>query len=75
MVAKGEGGREGGKGEPRISRCERVHTEWISKVLPHSTGNYIQDPVTNHNGKEYEKYITESFHCGTAVLSVNYTTL
>ena len=25
------------------------------KVLLHSTGNYIQYPVRNHNGKEYEK--------------------
>ena len=26
-----------------------------NKVLPYSTGNYIQYPVINHNGKEYEK--------------------
>ena len=32
------------------------HTEWISnKILLCSTGNYIQYPVPNHNGKEYEK--------------------
>ena len=29
--------------------------EWINKVLLYSTGNYIQYPVINHNGKEYEK--------------------
>ena len=28
---------------------------WINKVPPQSTGNYIQYPVINHNGKEYEK--------------------
>ena len=29
---------------------------WINnKVLLYSTGNYIQYPVINHNGKEYEK--------------------
>ena len=28
-----------------------------SKVLLYSTGNYIQYPVINHNGKEYEKYV------------------
>ena len=29
-------------------------TGWINnKVLPYSTGNYIQYPVINHNGKEY----------------------
>ena len=26
-----------------------------SNILLHSTGNYIQPPVINHNGKEYEK--------------------
>ena len=34
------------------------------QVLLYSTGNYIQYPVTNHNGKEYEKeYIYESLCC------------
>ena len=46
---------------------------WINnKVLLYSTGNYIQYPVINHNGKEYEKIymcvymylcITESLCC------------
>ena len=34
-----------------------------NKVLLYTTGNYIQYPVINHNGKEYEKVymcITES---------------
>ena len=26
-----------------------------NKVLLYSTGNYIQYPILNHNGKEYEK--------------------
>ena len=26
-----------------------------TKVLLYSTGNYIQYPVINHNGEEYEK--------------------
>ena len=39
-----------------ISRCKLLYIGWInSKVLPYSTGNYIQYPVINHNGKEYEK--------------------
>ena len=38
-----------------ISRCKPLYTEWINKVLLYSTGNYIQYPVINHNGKEYEK--------------------
>ena len=29
--------------------------EWINKILLYSTGNSIQYPVINHNGKEYEK--------------------
>ena len=32
-----------------------VYIGWINnKVLLYSTGNYIQYPVINHNGKEYE---------------------
>ena len=31
------------------------YIEWINKVLLYSTGNYIQHPVINHNGKEYKK--------------------
>ena len=38
------------------SRCKLLCIEWIdNKVLLYSTGNYIQYPVINHNGKEYEK--------------------
>ena len=33
-----------------------LYIGWINnKVLLYSTGNYIQYPVTNHSGKEYEK--------------------
>ena len=39
-----------------ISRCKLLYIEWITnKVLLYSTENYIQYPVINHNGKEYEK--------------------
>ena len=39
-----------------ISRCKLVYIGWINnKVLLYSTGNYMQYPVINHNGKEYEK--------------------
>ena len=39
-----------------ISKCKLLCIEWINnKVLLYSTGNYIQYPVTNHNGKEHEK--------------------
>ena len=54
-----------------ISRCKLLYREWISnKVLLYSTGNYIQYPVINHNGKEFGKEciyiyicITESLCC------------
>ena len=37
-------------------RCKLLYIEWINnKVLLYSTGNYIQYPVTSHNGKEDEK--------------------
>ena len=50
-----------------ISRCKLLYIEWInSKILLYSTGNYLQSPETNYNGKEYTRgriyYITES-HC------------
>ena len=53
MVAKGEGGIDW---EFEISRCKLLYTEWVNnKVLLYSTGNYIQCPGINHNGKEYEE--------------------
>ena len=37
-----------------ISRRKLLYIGWIkNKVLLYSTGNYIQYPVVNHNGKEY----------------------
>ena len=39
-----------------VSGCKLLHLEWINnRVLQCSTGNYIQSPGTNHNGKEYGK--------------------
>ena len=56
---KGSVAAGGGRGmdwEVGISRCKLVYIEWINNtVLLHSTGNYIQYPVINHSGKEYEK--------------------
>ena len=39
------------------SRCKLTYIGWINnKVLLYSyTGNYVQYPVINRNGKEYEK--------------------
>ena len=56
VVAKGEGGGGGMDWEVGISRCKLLYIGWINnKALLYSTGNYIQYPVINHNGKEYEK--------------------
>ena len=41
-----------------VSRCKLVYIEWINnKVLLYSTGNYIQYPAIDHNGREYKIYI------------------
>ena len=39
-----------------VSRCKLLYIGWINNEdLLYSTGNNIQYPVINHNGKEYEK--------------------
>ena len=39
-----------------LSRCKLFHLEWISsEVLLYSTGDYIQSPGIDQDGKEYEK--------------------
>ena len=61
---RGEGGKDWEFG---IGRCKLLYIGWINnKVILYSTGNYIQNPVVNHNGKKYEKEyicITESLCC------------
>ena len=68
VVAKvGGGGRM--DWEFGVSRCKLLHIERInSKVLLYNTGNYIQYPGINHNGKEFKKeciymWMTESLCC------------
>ena len=42
--------------EFEVSRRKLLHIEWTNnKVLLHSTGNYVQYPGINHNGKEHKK--------------------
>ena len=54
VVVKREGVRGGMEWE--VSRCKPLYIGWISnKVLLYSKGNYIQYPMINHNGKEYEE--------------------
>ena len=56
VVAKGEGVGERMEWEAGVSRCKLLYMEWINnKLLQYSTGNYIQCPMINHNGKEYFK--------------------
>ena len=62
------GGKEEKDWEFGISRYKLLYIGWINhKVLLYSTGNCIQHPVTNYNGKEYKKNmyicITEPFCC------------
>ena len=69
MVAKEEAGRGGMNWEFRVSRCKLLYRQWINnKVLLYSTGNYIQYPMINHNGKENEKvYIYTHTHTHTHI--------
>ena len=49
---QGGGGGRGMDWEFGVGRCKLLHLEWINnKVLLYSTGNYIQCPGINHNGK------------------------
>ena len=79
VVAKGVG--EGGMDwEFGISRCKLLYIGWINKVLLYSTGNYIQSPVINHNGKNMKKNanITESLSYTAEInktLQINYTSI
>ena len=57
VVADRVGEGRGTEWEFGVSKCKLLHLEWIinNEVLLYSTGNYIQCPVINHDGKEYEK--------------------
>ena len=55
-LPKARGGGRGMDWEFVVSRCKLLYRKWINnKVLLYSIGDYIQYPVINHNGKEYEK--------------------
>ena len=51
VVAKGERAGRRMEWEVGVSRCKFLYIEWIL----HSTKNYIQYPMINHNRKGYEK--------------------
>ena len=50
----------------KVVQFENIYIGWINnKVLLYNTGNYIQYPTINHNGKEFLKkkvymHVTES---------------
>ena len=48
---KGVRGRQGLDWEFGTGRCNLLYMGWINKFLQYSTGNNIQYPVTNNNGK------------------------
>ena len=52
MVAKEERGGSGRDWEFGVNRGKLLHLDWISnEFLLYSTGNYIQSPRTDHDGK------------------------
>ena len=56
VIATGGNGGNGMEREFVVSRCKLLHLEWISnEVLPHSTENYIQSLVLEHDGRKHEK--------------------
>ena len=49
---QGEGGGSGMDWEFGVSKCKLLQLEWISnEVLMYSTGNYIQNLGTEHDGQ------------------------
>ena len=73
QLPRGRWGRGGKDWEFGVSRGKLVYIGWINKALLDSTGNYIQYPMINHNGREYEKeYITESL-CYVAEINMTLT--
>ena len=55
VAARWEGGRGGMEQALGVGRCKPSYIERINEVQLNSTGNRIQYPVINHNGKEYGK--------------------
>ena len=54
-----------------VIRCKLLHIEWINnKVLMHSTWNYIQHPLINHSGKEYEREDMNIYMCISISISI-----
>ena len=72
VVAKGEEGWGGKDWEFGVSRCKLLHVGQINhKALLCSTGNYIQQLVITHSGKEYGKECTYMCNWATLLYSRN----
>ena len=69
---------QGGKGwEFGISRGKLLYTGWINKLIRYSIGNCIQNSMTNHNEKEYEKrdWVTSLFRRNEHTIVINGTSI
>ena len=57
MVVKGERVVGGMDWKIGVSTCRLLYMEEISSkvLLLYGTENYVQNPMINHNGKQYEK--------------------
>ena len=72
------GGGSGRDGESGVSGCKESHLEQINntRVLLYSTGNHIQSPAINHDGKQnktkniYINFLKRSSRCGSAVTNL-----
>ena len=53
VVVKGEGLGEGEIGSLRLAETKYYRGWTNNRVLPYSTGDYVQYSVIDHNGKEY----------------------
>ena len=71
-LPRGRGVGGGMEWEFGVSRCKLLYTAWINNnVLLYSTGNYIQYPVINYNGEEYEKECIYMYNSITLLYSRN----
>ena len=56
VVTRREGGGSGMDGEYGVGRYKLLYLEWISNgILLCSTGNYVQSPGVEHDGRQYKK--------------------
>ena len=50
-------------GQFGVSRCKLLYIEWIkNRILLYRTGDYLQHPVINRNGKQYKIECTHAYN-------------